>query len=80
MPKPVYIKGEAVERVDTYKYVGVVFDNKLNWKERIKMNMIGGYKDGSVSGQVSLHIKLDRNHKLNMLVYEWIDLCMSTNR
>ena len=33
MPKPVYIKGEAVERVDTYKYVGVVFDNKLNWKE-----------------------------------------------
>ena len=32
-PKPVYIKGEAVERVDTYKYLGVVFDNKLNWKE-----------------------------------------------
>ena len=32
-PKPVYIKGEAVERVDTYKYVGVVFDSKLNWKE-----------------------------------------------
>ena len=34
-PKPVYIKGEAVERVDTYKYLGVVFDNKLNWKENI---------------------------------------------
>ena len=35
MPKPVYIKGEAVERVDTYKYLGVVFDSKLNWKENI---------------------------------------------
>ena len=28
-PKPVYIKGEAVERVETYKYSGVVFDSKL---------------------------------------------------
>ena len=34
-PKPVYIKGEAAERVDTYKYLGVVFDSKLNWKEII---------------------------------------------
>ena len=34
-PKPVYIKGEAVERVDTYKYLGVVFDSKLNRKENI---------------------------------------------
>ena len=34
-PKPVYIKGEAVERVDTYKNLGVVFDSKLNWKENI---------------------------------------------
>jgi len=34
-PKPVYIKGEAVERVDTYTYLGVVFDSKLNWKEKI---------------------------------------------
>jgi len=34
-PKPIYIKGEAVERVDTYKYLGVVFDSKLNWKENI---------------------------------------------
>ena len=32
-PKPVYIKGEGVERVDTYKYLGMVFDSKLNWKE-----------------------------------------------
>ena len=29
-PKPVYIKGEAVERADTYKYLGVMFDSKLN--------------------------------------------------
>ena len=34
-PKPVYIKGEAVERVHTYKYLVVVFDSKLNWKENI---------------------------------------------
>ena len=34
-PKPVYIKGEAVEKVDTYKYLGVVFDSKLSWKENI---------------------------------------------
>ena len=29
-PKPVYIKGEAVGRVETYKYLGVVFESKLN--------------------------------------------------
>ena len=34
-PKPVYIKGETVERVETYKYLGVVFDSKLNWNENI---------------------------------------------
>ena len=34
-PKPVYIKEEAVERVETYKYLDVVFDSKLNWKENI---------------------------------------------
>ena len=27
-PKPVYIKGEAVEKVETYKYLGVVSDSK----------------------------------------------------
>ena len=37
----------------------------VNWKERITMNMIGRYTDGSVSGQVSLRIKSDRNHELN---------------
>ena len=34
-PKPVHIKGKAVERVETYKYLVVVFDIKLNWKENI---------------------------------------------
>ena len=29
-PKPVYIKGEAVERVDPYEYLGVVFGSKEN--------------------------------------------------
>ena len=29
-PKPVYAKGEAVERVETCKYLGVVCDSKLN--------------------------------------------------
>ena len=36
-PKPVYIKGEAVEKVETYKYLGVVFNSKLNWKEQINL-------------------------------------------
>ena len=53
----------------------------VNRKERIKMNMIGGYIDGSVkwTGKFT-YIKLDGNHELNMLVYERIDLCTSTNR
>ena len=34
-PKPVYIKGEAVERIETYMYSGVVFDSKLRFKEKI---------------------------------------------
>ena len=34
-PKQVYVKGEAVERVEIYKYLGVVFHSKLNWKENI---------------------------------------------
>ena len=29
------MKGEAVEKIDTYKHLGVVFDNKLNWKKNI---------------------------------------------
>jgi hypothetical protein len=27
------IKGEPVERVDSYKYLGIVLDSKLSWKE-----------------------------------------------
>ena len=34
----------------------------VNREERIKMDMIGGYIDSSVSGQVSLLIKLDGNY------------------
>ena len=34
-PKPVNIKGEALERIKTYRYLDVVFDSKLNWKENI---------------------------------------------
>ena len=37
----------------------------VNRKERINFNMIGGYIDGFVSGQVRLHINLDENHELN---------------
>ena len=33
--KPVYIKGKTVERLETYKYLGVVFDSKLNCKQNI---------------------------------------------
>ena len=33
---PVYsdvvIKGETVEKVETYRYLGIVIDNKLSWK------------------------------------------------
>ena len=32
------------------------------------MNMICGYIDGSVSGQVSLLIRLDGNHELNVTI------------
>ena len=31
----VYIKGKAVDTVETYKYLSVVFDSKLNWKQNI---------------------------------------------
>jgi hypothetical protein len=32
-PDPVVIKGTEVERVESYKYLGVLFDNALNWKQ-----------------------------------------------
>ena len=34
----------------------------VNREERIKMDMIGGYIESSVSGHVSLHITLDGNY------------------
>ena len=34
-PKPVFIKNEQVERVDTYKYLGLTFDSKLNWNDHV---------------------------------------------
>ena len=30
-PQPVYIKGSAVARVDTSRYLGIVLNNKLSW-------------------------------------------------
>ena len=34
-PKSVYVKEEAAERVETYKYLSVVFNSKLKGKENI---------------------------------------------
>ena len=32
-PKQVYIEEEALKKVETYQYLGVVFDSKLNWEK-----------------------------------------------
>ena len=32
-PPPVILKGSEVDRVKSFKYLGVVFDDMLNWKE-----------------------------------------------
>ncbi len=32
-PEPVVIEGEPIETVSTYKYLGVLFDNRLDWKQ-----------------------------------------------
>ena len=39
----------------------------VSWKESIKMNIIGGYIDGSASGQVRLHSKMKENHELDIV-------------
>ena len=39
VPKGVIIKGSAVERVDNYKYLGVVIDSRLTWHDHIDMLM-----------------------------------------
>lgn len=33
VPDPVRIKAVEVERVDSYRYMGVIIDKKLNWHE-----------------------------------------------
>ena len=32
-PKPVEIRGDAIKRVETYKYLGVTIDSRLSWKQ-----------------------------------------------
>ena len=32
-PAQVVLKGDPVERVETYKYLGVLFDSALSWKQ-----------------------------------------------
>ena len=34
-PQPVDIKGSALARVDTYKYLGIVLNNKLSWGDHV---------------------------------------------
>lgn len=34
-PPPVIIKGSAVDRVSSYKYLGVVLNNKLTWGDHV---------------------------------------------
>ena len=33
--QPVDIKGSAVARVETYKYLGIVLNNKLSWGDHV---------------------------------------------
>ena len=37
-PQPVDIKGSAVARVETYKYLGIVLNNKLSWGDHVLRN------------------------------------------
>ena len=32
-PKPIEIRGDAIERVESYKYLGVTIDSRLSWKQ-----------------------------------------------
>ena len=36
VPSVVTINGSMVERVDTYRYLGVVIDNRLSWHEHVE--------------------------------------------
>ena len=40
--QPLQIRGEVVEEVEDYKYLGVVIDNRLDWKS----NTEAAYKKG----------------------------------
>ena len=35
-PVPLYLNGERIEYVESFKYLGVIFDRKLTWKIHIK--------------------------------------------
>ena len=35
--QPVDIKGSAVARVETYKYLGIVLNNKLSWGDHVDL-------------------------------------------
>ena len=39
VPPPVVIKGNEVERVQTYKYPGVIFNDQLSWADNTDMLM-----------------------------------------
>ena len=39
VPPPVVIKGNEVERVQSYKYLGVTFNNELSWSENTDLIM-----------------------------------------
>ena len=39
-PKPVEIRGDAIKRVESYKYLGVTIDSRLSWKHNITDEML----------------------------------------
>ena len=39
-PKPVEIREDAIEWVETYKYLGVTIDSRLSWKQNITDEML----------------------------------------
>ena len=38
-PTPLTVNGETIERATTYKYLGVIIDEKLNWNENTVQEM-----------------------------------------
>ena len=39
-----YLNGERIEFVESFKYLGVIFDRKLKWKIHIKTQIKKGQK------------------------------------